>query len=65
MMAIYTIHVPRKFRAVSSGGSGMRLMGMLVDWAKSQKAEEIHLQSTSDIDPKRTDKMLTRVGLKT
>lgn len=66
LVTIYGIYVSRKVRGSFLGGKvGMRLMRMVIDWAKSQEAEEIHLQSTSGIDPERTDKMLTRVGFRT
>ncbi|MGK2226858.1 MAG: hypothetical protein ACI9GK_000664 [Devosia sp.] len=37
---------------------------MVCDWAKAQGAEELHIHSTSGIDPERTDKLLTRLGFK-
>lgn len=66
MATIYGLYVSQKIRGSFLGGKiGLRLVRMAIDWAKSQKTEEIHIQATSGIDPKRTDKMLSRVGFKT
>jgi len=66
MVTIYVMYVSGKIRGTFLGGKvGVKLMRMVTGWAKSQKAEEIHIHATSGIEPKRTDKMLTRMGFKT
>ncbi len=47
------------------GRIGLKLIRMVTDWAKSQEAIEMHIHSTSGIDPERTDKLLSRLGFKT
>ena len=37
---------------------------MASDWAKAQNATELHVHSTSGIDPERTDKLLKRLGFR-
>jgi len=66
MVTIYVMYVSGKVRGTFLGGKvGVRLLRMVTDWAKSQNAEEIHIHATSGIEPKRTDKLLTRMGFVT
>lgn len=66
MVTIYALYVIAKVRSTYLGGKvGVKLLRLVSEWAKSQDAEEIHIHSTSGIEPERTDKMLTRVGFKT
>lgn len=62
MVTIYGIYISANVRGTYLGGRvGMRLLRLVSEWAKSQDAEEIHIHSTSGVEPKRTDKMLTRM----
>jgi len=66
MVTIYVLYVSGKVRGTFLGGKvGVRLLRTVMDWATSQKAQEIHIHSTSGIEPKRTDKLLTRMGFVT
>lgn len=63
MVTVYGLYVSAKVRDTYLGGKvGVKLLRLVSEWAKSQNAEEIHIHSTSGIEPKRTDKMLTRMG---
>ncbi|MGJ8528314.1 hypothetical protein [Maritalea sp.] len=66
MVTIYVMYVSAKVRHTLLGGKvGVKLLRIVSDWAKSQDAKEIHIHSTSGIEPERTDKLLTRMGFKT
>ncbi|WP_306260411.1 hypothetical protein [Pararhizobium sp. IMCC21322] len=63
MVTVYGIYVSAKVRGTYLGGKvGVKLLRLVSEWAKSQDAEEIHIHSTSGIEPERTNKMLTRMG---
>lgn len=63
MVTVYVMYVSAKVRGTFLGGKvGVKLIRILTDWANAQKAEEIHIHSTSGIEPQRTDKLLTRMG---
>ncbi|MGJ8528312.1 hypothetical protein [Maritalea sp.] len=65
MVTIYVMYVSAKVRHTLLGGKvGVKLLRIVSDWAKSQHAKEIHIHSTSGIEPERTDKLLTRMGFK-
>jgi hypothetical protein len=65
MATIYVMYVSAKIRSTMLGGKvGIRLIRTVMDWAKSQEANEVHIHSTAGIEPERTDKLLTRLGFK-
>ncbi len=51
--------------AYVGGKIGVKLMRLVSEWAKPQNAEEMHIHATSGIEPKRADKMLSRMGFET
>lgn len=66
MVTIYAVYVSASIRDSLLGGKvGLKLIRMAGDWAKAQRAEELHIHATSGIEPKRTDKLLRRLGFKT
>lgn len=66
MVTVNWLYVSPKVRGSFLGGKvGVKLIRIVSEWAKAQNAEEIHIHSASGIDPKRTDKMLTRMGFTT
>ena len=66
MVTVYVMYVSASIRRTLLGGKiGLRLIRMVSDWARMQRAEELHVHSTSGIDPERTDKLLHRLGFKT
>lgn len=66
MVTVYVMYVSASIRETLLGGKiGMRLIRMVSEWARSQKAEELHIHSTSGIDPERTDRLLRRLGFRT
>lgn len=63
---VYVMYVSGKVRRTLVGGRvGLRLIRIVSDWAKRQGAYELHIHSTSGIEPERTDKLLRRLGFKT
>lgn len=63
IVTIYALYVIAKVRSTFWRGKvGVKLLRLVSEWAKSQRSEEIHIHSTSGIEPERTDKMLTRMG---
>jgi len=65
MATVYVMYVSASIRETLLGGKiGMRLIRIVSEWARSQRAEELHIHSTSGIDPERTDKLLRRLGFK-
>lgn len=66
MVTVYGLYVSRAARASALGGRvTIKLIRILNDWAKAQKAEEVHVHVTSGVDPERTDRLLRRLGYKT
>lgn len=66
IVSVLNLYVSRQVRSTYMGGKvGVKLLRLVSEWAKSQDAEEVHIHSTSGIDPKRTDKLLTRMGFET
>ncbi len=66
MVTVYVLYVSARVRNTFLGGKvGVKLLRLVSEWAKAQKAEEIHIHSTSGIEPKRSDKMLSRMGFTT
>lgn len=65
MVTVYGLYVSGKVRSTYLGGKvGTKLLRLMSEWARSQQAEEIHIHSTSGIEPERTDRMLTRMGFR-
>jgi hypothetical protein len=66
LVTVYVMYVSARVRDTLLGGKiGVRLIRMVSEWARAQLAEELHIHSTSGIDPERTDKLLSRLGFKT
>ncbi len=66
LVTVYVMYVSASIRDKLLGGKiGMRLIRMVSEWARTQKAAELHVHSTSGIDPQRTDKLLKRLGFDT
>ena len=66
MATVYGVYVSAKIRNSLLGGKiGIKLIRMMMDWAKSQNAQEVHIHATSGIEAKKTDKLLSRLGFKT
>ncbi|MEP0520990.1 MAG: hypothetical protein ABJO09_14185 [Hyphomicrobiales bacterium] len=63
IVSVLNLYVSRRIRGTYLGGKvGVKLLRVVSEWAGTQRAEEIHIHSTSGIDPLRTDKLLTRMG---
>lgn len=66
MATVLTFYIPPRIRETLLGGRvTLKMMRILSDWARAQRALEIHMHSTSGIAPQRTDRMLRRLGFKT
>lgn len=65
MVTVYVMYVSASIRETLLGGRiGIRLIRMVSEWARFLKADELHIHSTSGIDPERTDKLLRRLGFR-
>jgi hypothetical protein len=65
LVTVFVMYVSASIRETLLGGKiGIRLIRIVSEWARAQGAEELHIHSTSGIDPERTDKLLTRIGFK-
>ncbi|MGK2226856.1 MAG: hypothetical protein ACI9GK_000662 [Devosia sp.] len=63
MVTVYALYVSKAIRATTLGGRiTIKLLRILNDWAKAQKAEEVHVHVTSGVQPERTDRLLRRLG---
>lgn len=63
-MALHSMF--QALRATALGGRvTIKLMRILNDLAKAQKAEEVHVHVTSGVEPERTDRLLRRLGYRT
>lgn len=66
MVTVYALYVSKIVRATTLGGrSTIKLLRILNDWAKAQKAEEVHVHVMSGVEPERTDPLLRRPGYRT
>jgi len=66
LVTVYAMYISASIRNSLLGGKvGMRLIRMVSEWARAQRAEELHVHSTSGIAPERTHKLLSRLGFKT
>jgi hypothetical protein len=66
MVTVYALYVSKAIRATTLGGRiTIKLLRILNDWAKAQKAEEVHVHVTSGVQPERTDRLLRRLGYRT
>ena len=66
IVTVLSFYVPKDIRDTMIGGRvTIKMMRILTDWAKAQRAEEIHIHTTSGISPRRTDRMLRRLGFRT
>lgn len=66
LVTIYSYYVSRKIRASYLGGKiAVKLLRLVSEWARSQKADELHIHATSGIAPQKADKMLRRMGFET
>lgn len=66
MVTVYALYVSKVVRATSLGGRvTIKLLRILNDWARAQKAEEVHVHVTSGVEPERTDRLLRRLGYRT
>ena len=66
MVTVYALYVSKAIRATTLGGRvTIKLLRILNDWAKAQKAEEVHVHVTSGVEPERTDRLLRRLGYRT
>lgn len=66
MVTVYALYVSKAVRTTALGGRiTIKLLRILNDWAKAQKAEEVHVHVTSGVQPERTDRLLRRMRYKT
>lgn len=66
MATVYVMYVSGRLRHSFLGGKiALKLLRLVSEWAKAQKADELHIHATSGIDPERTDKLLKRLGFET
>lgn len=66
MITVYILYVRARLRETILGGKvAIKLLRVVGDWAKVQKAEELHIQATSGIDPERTDQLMRKLGFQT
>ena len=66
LATVYVLYVSGRVRTSLLGGKiGLQLLRTAAEWAKSQKAQELHIHATSGIAPERTDKLLRRLGFLT
>ncbi len=63
MATTYIVYVSKSVRKTLLGGKiGVRLIRLLVDWAKAQQVQEIHIIATAGIEPEHTDTFVRRLG---
>lgn len=63
MATVYVMYVSKTVRhSILGGRVGLKLLRIVSDWAKAQRAGELHIHATSGIEPERTEKLLRRVG---
>lgn len=66
LVTVLGLYVPQSIRDTLLGGRvTLKLVRIVTDWAKAQRALELHMHSTSGIAPQRTDRMLRRLGFRT
>jgi GNAT superfamily N-acetyltransferase len=63
---VHALYVSKRIRGTLLGGKvAMKLMRIVADWANEQRAEELHMHSTSGIATRETDRLLRRMGFRT
>lgn len=66
IVTVYALYVSAGLRKSILGGRvAIRLIRIAGDWARAQKAEELHVHSTSALAPEQTDGLLRRLGFET
>ncbi len=66
MVTVYGIYTSADVRSSLLGGKvTLKLIRAVTDWAKANQANELHIHSTSGIEPQSTGKFLNRLGFKT
>jgi hypothetical protein len=63
LVTVYALYVSASIRRTLLGGRvGVRLLRLVGSWAKIKGAAEVHVHSTSGINPRRTDKLMRHLG---